>query len=457
MWKKTIQIIALYLTLPGCVALVQDESARSGADACADHLTTVSQVTAYARGPLAQSRRPTKRNNADRDGGTTERELGAYDFVFDSHEALLQTVDHFGAAMAQLQRHGAGEVAAQAEQLRANLIGTLQGLVRPPLQEKLRWLPVAHGHVFVPDIAVEALLPYSFGQPRWDGRRPPRAHREELVDGYWSVTRQIDLAKLPQQWRDLLDHPLVGVHRAGEECTASLTGLRILGWLHPYNVGLPESTDWTRKQQAQWTWDHSEYQLIADIKFGSKCRLRHLSALRSARLVPVRTFETVALTPKMQSLWFARLLPQLRQQGSWERTDMEYANHLDKCRAPTTDPNLLCRGSSGAKDWFEYGATDPTVTDPLEPIVTITALRNGGDLWLKVMVMTESEPCSSDLDFFGYHQSLWHVLGDPSKPQKAKVLHGFDGATCDHADIDGDGEPDTLPLVEPPYEHVCPC
>ncbi|MSQ82861.1 MAG: hypothetical protein EXR77_08085 [Myxococcales bacterium] len=457
MWKHCIQIIMLHLMLVGCVALVQDESARSGADATADHQTTVPRVTAYGRGPLAQPRWPTKRDNADRDGGTTEQQVGAYDFVFDSHQALAQTADHFGTALAQLQRRSVGQVAAHSEHLRAKLIGTLQGLVRPPLQEQLRWLPVAHGHVFLPDIAVQALLPYSFGPPRWDGRRPPHAHREELVDGYWSVTRPIDLAKLPQQLRDLLDHPLIGVGSMAGECTASLTGLQILGWLHPYNVGLPESAEWTSKQQAQWTWDHSEYQLIADIKLGSHCRLRQLTAWRSARLAPARTFETVVLTPKMQSLWFTRLLPQLRQQGSWERTDMEFATHLDQCRAPTTDPNLLCRGSSAAKDWFEYGATDPTVTDPLEPIVTITALRNGGDLWLKVMVVTETEPCGGNLDFFGYHQSLWHVLGEPSKPQKAKVLRGFDGATCDHADIDGDGQPDTLPVVEPPYEHVCPC
>ena len=442
----------------GCVATVQDELGR-GADAGGDQSAAVLRLA-----PLSQ-RRPAAAAHVrvdDADGfsgaavddDATEPATWAIVWHDERERAVSAAMEQAPEAICAFTSAMAGHAAG----VRQEILSEIQGLAHPPVDDKLRWLPVTEGMVFVPDVDAASIDGATSGAVRWEHRARPTREGYYDFDAWHAVSRRVDPARLPSEWRDLLDHPLVSTQGPRAACQASVQGLRVVAWLHPYRSDDPTADRDQPRQWADHVWERGERHLVLELVPAPGCAARKVSAWRSARLPVARTFEAVTLSPELQRKWLARLLPSLRGLPSWRDQQTAYADYAAQCATPTVAGRTPCRSADLAPEWFAFAAV-PT-SDGLSELadrLTLTVLRDGGDLWIKVVLRTESEPCGGDLEFFGWHQSLWHIAGEVARPAKARLIRGLDSQDAGTADIDGDRVPDLIPEVYTPQEEICPC
>ncbi len=463
-WRNAIgswMAAAATVVLTGCVAAVQEEFARE-ADAGGDQVSDGQQTLGTAMRAPRSATGPAllRRGNADVDAGLDVDEDASEPATW----AIIWHQERDRAA--DLALKGAPEaigsftsaVVGRAAGARAELLHGIQCLARPAVDDRLRWLPVTEGRVFVPDVDATVFEAAATANLRWEHRARPTREGYYYYDAWHAVSRRVDPAKLPSEWRDLLDHPLVSVQGPRSACLASVQGLRLVAWLHPYSSDDPAADGDQSQSWLAHIWARGERHLVLDLAVAPGCPARAVTAWRSARLPMARTFESIELSPALQRKWLARLLPSLRGLPSWRDQQSAYAAYAGECATPTVAGRTPCQPTDLAPEWFGFAA--PTTADGLGELgdrLTVTLLRDGGDLWIKVVLRTETEPCGGELEFFGWHQSLWHAAGDASRPGRARLIRGLDGGDAGTADIDGDRRPDLLPAIATPQEEICPC
>ncbi|MBM4342625.1 MAG: hypothetical protein FJ100_04530 [Deltaproteobacteria bacterium] len=452
---------AATLACAGCVAAVQEEFQRQG-DTAGDHgpVLVAGQgrpqraervVVAATEGPSA---------HADGSAGAVvdddATQYATWAIVW--HTEGGRAVESAWQEAPDAIREFTSTLAGQAAGAGAELLRSLQNAAHPQVDDQLRWLPVAEGMVFAEALDGNALESAATGALRWVRRARPTRDGYFAFDAWHAVSRRVDPNLVPGELRDLLDHPVVPAVGAPKDCAATVRGLRVLAWLHPYSDQDP-SADQTQPQRwADYVWSHGERRVVLDLATGPSCKVRTVAAWRSARLAAARTFAPVTLSENLQRKWLARLLPSLRGLPSWRDQQSAYSAYAAQCATPTVAGRTPCRPADLAPEWFAFAAQ--STADGLGELgdrLNLTVLRDGGDLWIRIELRTETEPCGGDLEYFGWHQSLWHAVGEVGKPAKARLIRGLDGQDGGTADIDGDRVPDVLPQVHPPQEEVCPC
>lgn len=445
--KANLLTALAVLATSGCVAAIQDEQDRDNPDAADAGRAALLPIVM----PVPAAHQPL-RSRRDFDAGSAPDEL----VVVDWPRELERRADRWQHAVAQVP-FAVGRWMPQprkfALQFGREVLDQVEMAVHPPLSSLLQYLPVHAGRAHLQELDHLQFTPALTGRVHWDKAKP---YGMEEIPGYWSALRKVDPAKLPPHLQGLAGHPLTVTGPDQPDCRANLADLYVLAWLMPYeDVEVPA----TRAAQLQWTWDHGTRQVVATVQYSKGCKAPKVAGLRSALLAPAAWFEAVTVSETTRQAWLTKVLPELAKLPSWQEEVTRYTAYLTHCTEKAMADEPSCKQLPAAAQWYAYSSyadsASPDAGLAQRAPIELTLLRNGHNLWLKVAVQTDSEVCSDA--FGGSHQSLWRIDGSAHQPQRAKLHAGLDGATCDDVDIDGDGQPDVLPVVEAPQESMCPC